>query len=89
MANLDDLTRDELNAEAEAVGVTNPASYGTKAELIEAIMAQGGVADNGDTASAAAGPVSRLDETVAGGRYLVNGKTVNANGEPIAGKKGD
>lgn len=25
----------------------------------------------------------RLDETVAGGRYVINGQAVNANGEPV------
>ena len=29
-------------------------------------------------------PAQRLDITVPGGRYLVNGKLVNANGEPLA-----
>lgn len=30
-----------------------------------------------------AAPSGRLDETVPGGRYLVGGKLVNADGEPI------
>jgi len=28
-------------------------------------------------------PQTRLDQTVPGGRYLVNGRLVNANGEPL------
>lgn len=27
--------------------------------------------------------VKKIDETVPGGRYIVDGKTVNANGEPV------
>jgi hypothetical protein len=29
----------------------------------------------------------KLDETVPGGRYIVNGRLVNANGEPIQEKQ--
>lgn len=35
------------------------------------------------TPEAAPAPTPRLDETVAGGRFVVNGQTVDANGKPI------
>ena len=43
--NLNDMTRADLNTYATSVGVQNPESYGTKAELIDAINQANGGSD--------------------------------------------
>lgn len=42
--NLNDMTRDELNAHAAAQGIANPGSYDTKADLIAAMEGGQGTA---------------------------------------------
>lgn len=88
--NVDDLNRDELNAYAATLGISDPSVFGKKADLLDAVkkVQDGASPDDVLPEPEPQEPVDQStgqDGPVAGGVYIVNGKRVNANGEPVKG----
>ena len=95
MASLKQMNREQLNEEAKRLGIENPEQFETNANIIEAIEGTDGFkAEQEAAAKAKAEEQARKDaeqsapkpaEPAKGGRYIVNGKRVDANGKPVKG----
>lgn len=73
----------------KAAPTKKPAAKVAEPETEEVVLdgedgTEGAAPDAGSSTGSV--PAGRLDETVPGGRYMVNDRLVDANGEPVKGK---